>query len=147
MASAGGDDDDKHKQKTDALFNKIVTSAKKKIEETEKVGGNLCLLWCCQEWQRAVASRSRQTGQPCALGGFYARPWGMSHVTDDESRSPHLADKAQEFAAKAAKGGRVARRNVRLLPRCASQSASRDASSFITAMLRVAIFPTGSALS
>ena len=85
MASAGGDDNDKHKQKTDALYNKIVTSAKKKIEETEKVGENLCFLWflaarsgrepplAAADRQDSMARRSK----PRARGGVYARPWGM----------------------------------------------------------------------
>ena len=36
MSSSGGNEEEQRK-KTEALFNKIVTSAKKKIEETEKV--------------------------------------------------------------------------------------------------------------
>jgi len=38
MSAAGGDEgEDLKKSANDALFNKIVTSAKKKIEENEKV--------------------------------------------------------------------------------------------------------------
>ena len=45
MASSGGEDEKKHSQKKEALWNKIVTSAKKKIEESEKVGISRCYQW------------------------------------------------------------------------------------------------------
>ena len=63
MSNSGGNEEE-HRKKTEALFNKIVTSAKKKIEETEKVatfpGATSSPLFCGANRQAASSPAARR---------------------------------------------------------------------------------------